>query len=212
MPKAVPDLTAEAALTAADPKLGALIEKVVAAHGPRRYARVTKFTPFEMVARAIVFQQLSGKAATTIWGRFAALCPNGKVTPEAIAALPDAAIRGAGISTQKLGYLRDLSAKSLAGAVDFPHIKRLPDEEVIAELTRIKGVGRWTAQMFLMFTLCRPDVIAEGDLGVQKGLQIAHRKRKLPSPDEVRKAAEKWRPHRSLACLYLWAVQDLKVL
>lgn len=201
----------ERTLAAADPHLGDAIAAVIEAHGVQRYVKRTGFTPFQMLARAIVFQQLSGKAAATIWGRFAALCPGGRVTPEAIGALRFEDMRAAGLSTQKTTYLIDLAQHARNRTVRFTRIGHLEDEAVIDSLTHVKGVGRWTAQMFLMFTLLRPDVLPEGDLGVRKGVQIVHRRPELPGPAEVLAAGANWAPHRSLACLYLWRIQDLQV-
>ncbi len=201
----------ERTLAAADPRLGDAIAAVIEAHGAQRYVKRTGFTPFQMLARAIVFQQLSGKAASTIWGRFAALCPGGRVTPESIGALRFEDMRAAGLSTQKATYLIDLAEHARNRTVRFTRIGHLDDEQVIDALTHVKGVGRWTAQMFLMFTLLRPDVLPEGDLGVRKGVQIIHRRSEMPTPAEVLAVGAKWAPHRSLASLYLWRVQDLQV-
>jgi DNA-3-methyladenine glycosylase II len=187
-----------------DPVLAAIIRK----HGPCRLADAReRFDHFAMLVRAIVFQQLSTKAATTIHGRLVALLPAG-TSPEALGCLTDEQLRAAGVSRQKAGYLRDLCAKVTAGLVPLESVDAMTDEEVIAALTRIKGVGRWTAEMFLIFRLQRPDVLPLGDLGIINAVQRAYRLRKAPSPDRLRKIGEAWRPYRSVASWYLWRSLD----
>ena len=196
--------TAVRHLKRVDPKLAAVIEKI----GPCRFTARAEGTHFEAVARSIVFQQLSGKAAGTIHKRFHALYGDRAPTPEELLATPDEDLRAAGLSRQKIGYLRDLAQRVHSGDVPLENIEALGDDEVIAALTRIKGVGRWTAQMFLMFRLGRPDVLPELDLGVQKGLQLAYRKRKLPTPKDVQRIGAAWAPWRSVASWYLWRFLD----
>lgn len=187
-----------------DPILAAIIRK----HGPCRLADSReRFDHFAMIVRAIVFQQLSTKAATTIHGRLLALMPDG-TTPAGLSCLADEQLRTAGISRQKAAYLRDLCAKVSAGLVPLDSLDSMTDEEVIAALTRIKGVGRWTAEMFLIFRLQRPDVLPVGDLGIINAVQRAYRLRKPPSPDRLRKIGEAWRPYRSVASWYLWRSLD----
>ena len=164
---------------------------------------------FEALARAIVFQQLNGKAARTIYERFEQAA-GGKVTPEAIQNLSVGEMRRAGLSKQKIGYIRDLAEHALSGKVDFTNLHRMNDEEVIAALTDIKGIGEWTAHMFLIFALRRPNVLATGDLGVRTAVQRAYKKRKLPTPQQMQKIAESWRPYCSVACWYLWRSLELK--
>ena len=154
--------------------------------------------------RAIVYQQLSGKAASTILRRVLDLYGGRPPTPEALLATPDEPLRAAGLSRQKLGYLRDLAAKVASGEVPLDAVDELPDEEVIAALVKVKGIGRWSAQMFLMFRLGRPDVLPEVDLGIQNAIRRAYRKRKRPTPKDVLRIGAKWRPHATLACWYLW--------
>ena len=160
---------------------------------------------FTALARAIVGQQLSSKAAATIFSRFVALFPDGRVNAARIAELDDVTLRGVGLSGQKLRYLRDLSERVLDGRLDLDELETLPDEEIVARLTAVKGFGRWTAEMFLMFRLHRPDVLPVGDLGIVKAVQRAYKLRALPTPARLTKLGEAWRPYRSVACWYLWA-------
>jgi DNA-3-methyladenine glycosylase II len=188
-----------------DPVLAAIIRQ----HGPCGLGSVRdRFDHFAMLARAIVFQQLSTKAATTIYNRLLELMPDGVPTPQTLASLSDEQLRSAGISRQKAGYLRDLCAKVQAGSVPLAMVDELPDEDVILALTQIKGIGRWTAEMFLIFRLQRPDVLPLGDLGIVNAIQKAYRLRKKPTPDRMRKLGEAWRPYRSIACWYLWRSLD----
>ena len=186
-----------------DPVMAALVRQ----HGPCRIAEAIRADHFSALARAIVFQQLSTKAASTIHSRLVASMPDG-VTAAAVAAVTDAQFRLAGISRQKAMYLRDLAGKVLAGELELEAIEALDDEAVVAALTRVKGVGRWTAEMFLMFRLHRPDVLPVGDLGIVTAVQRAYGLRKRPTPDRLRKLAEPWKPYRSIACWYLWRSLD----
>jgi DNA-3-methyladenine glycosylase II len=192
-------------LKKADPILAAIIEKV----GPCRM----EFGPAEFcrLAEAIVYQQLNGKAAVTIFKRFAALAGE-PLTPEGILRLTDAQLRGAGLSKQKSSYLKDLSAKTASGLLDFACLPELPDEEVIKHLTQVKGIGVWTAHMFLMFSLRRPNVLPTGDYGVQMAIKKLYKKRKLPKPKDMEKIARAWEPYRSVACWYMWRSLDIKTL
>jgi DNA-3-methyladenine glycosylase II len=154
---------------------------------------------------SIVSQQLSTKAAATIFGRFLALFPDDHIPDAAaIAAQSDAALRSVGLSGQKVGYLRDLSARILDGRLNLDELEALPDELVIERLTAVKGFGRWTAEMFLMFRLHRPDVLPAGDLGIVNAIQRLYRLRKKPDAKRVMKIGEAWRPYRSVASWYLW--------
>lgn len=192
-------------LKQADPILGAIIQRV----GP---FRMNYDEPaFASLAEAIVYQQLHGKAAATIFKRLTDLTSL-PLRPEGILKLSEAQMRGAGLSKQKLSYLRDLAAKAQSGAVDFARLPELPDEEVIKQLTKIKGVGVWTAHMFLMFALRRPNVLPTGDLGIQMAIRRHYRKRKLPKPNQMEKLAKCWEPYRSVACWYLWRSMDMKTL
>jgi DNA-3-methyladenine glycosylase II len=180
-----------------DPVMASIISRV----GP--YKITYREPTFEALARAIVFQQLSGKAARTIYGRLEAAAGGG-ITPESIQNTSVGEMRRAGLSRQKIGYIRDLAEHALSGTLDLVNIHRLSDDEVIAALTDIKGIGEWTAQMFLIFALRRPNVLATGDLGIRTAVQRAYRKRSLPTPIQLEKIAEVWHPYRSVACWYLW--------
>ncbi|HZU32236.1 MAG TPA: DNA-3-methyladenine glycosylase [Candidatus Angelobacter sp.] len=163
---------------------------------------------FEMLARAIVFQQLSTKAARTIYGRLEEAA-GGKLTPEAIQNMSIGDMQRAGLSRQKLSYIRDLAEHALSGKVDFSKLPEMSDEEVIAALTDIKGVGVWTAHMFLLFSLRRPNVLPVGDLGVRMAIQKAYKKRKLPTPKQIQQIAKSWHPYCSYAAWYLWRSLEL---
>ena len=160
------------------------------------------------LVEAIVSQQLSKRAAATIYGRVRALLPNGPPTPEAFLPISDDALRGAGLSRPKLGYLRDLSRKMLDGSVNAAGLESMTDEEIVQELTKIKGIGRWTVEMLLIFRLARPDVFPAGDLGIVKAVQKAYNLRRTPDVKRLHAIAERWRPYRSVASWYLWASLD----
>ena len=191
-------------LRQADPVLRKVIEQV----GPCRLRPLTEGSHFEFIARSIIYQQLSTKAATTIHGRVQALC-GGALTAEPLSSLADDALRGAGLSRQKLSYLRDLSARAADGSLDTKHFPDLPDEEITRQLVQVKGVGVWTAQMFLMFKLGRPDVLPVLDLGIRKGVQRAYRLRKLPDAKRIEKIAAPWAPYRTIGSWYMWRVLEL---
>jgi DNA-3-methyladenine glycosylase II len=164
--------------------------------------------PFEAVARAIVGQQLSTKAARSIWEKLLAQFGGETPTPEALLRKRKPTLRKAGLSNAKVEFLRDLAQRVKDGRLDFDGIKGLPDEDVIAELIEVKGVGQWTAEMFLMFHLAREDVVSVGDLGIRRAVQIAYGMDDLPGPEELERIADEWRPRRTLACLYLWRSLD----
>jgi len=186
-------------LTRADPVLASIIERV----GP--YRIVYTEPDFETLVRSIVFQQLSGRAARTIFARLKeAAAQQARLTPATLLALPPEALRALGLSTQKARYVRDLAEKVRAGTVDLARISRRPDAEVIEQLGQVTGIGEWTAQMFLLFALRRPDVLATGDLGIRTAVQRAYRLRSLPPPGRVTAIAARWHPHCSAACWYLW--------
>jgi DNA-3-methyladenine glycosylase II len=187
-----------------DPILGAAIKRI----GPCGMAERQRKDHLTALVGAIVSQQLSTKAAATIFGRFAALFPDGHIHAAAIASHPDATLRGVGLSGQKVGYLRDLSARIADGRLQLDALDALPDEDVIERLTAVKGFGRWTAEMFLMFRLHRPDVLPAGDLGIVNAIQRLYRLRKKPDAKRILKIGEAWRPYRSVASWYLW--QSLK--
>jgi DNA-3-methyladenine glycosylase II len=184
-----------------DPVLAAIIKQ----HGACGLGAVRdRFDHFEMLVRAIVFQQLSTKAATTIHQRLIECMPGGTPTPPALEALTEAQLRAAGISRQKAGYLRDLCTKVGSGTVPLDAVDGMTDEEVITALTQVKGIGRWTAEMFLIFRLQRPDVLPLNDLGIVNAIHKAYRLRKKPTPERIRRIGEPWRPYRSVASWYLW--------
>ncbi len=192
-------------LKKADPVLAEIIKKV----GPYR---INYDEPaFASLAEAIVYQQLHGKAAATIFKRLTDLTGL-PLTPEGILKLSDEQMRAVGLSKQKLSYLRDLAAKTHAGELDFLKLPDMTDEEVIKHLTQIKGIGVWTAHMFLMFSLRRPDVLPTGDLGIQMAVKKHYRKRKLPKPSDMEKIAKCWSHYRSVACWYLWRSIDIKTV
>ncbi|HEY4129051.1 MAG TPA: DNA-3-methyladenine glycosylase [Gemmatimonadaceae bacterium] len=176
--------------------------------GPCKLQLRAEGTHYDVLVRSIVFQQLSGKAAGTILSRFRALYLDDTPTPDAVLATSDEVLRSAGLSRQKIGYLRDLSSKVMSGELPLDHVDQLDDEDVIAHLVQIKGIGRWTAQMFLMFRLGRPNVLPELDLGIQNAIKKVYRKRKRPTPKDVKKIGAKWSPHASVACWYLWRSLD----
>jgi DNA-3-methyladenine glycosylase II len=192
-------------LKKSDPVLAAIIERI----GPFRmqYGDPT----FHTLAESILYQQLNGKAAETIFNRFTAVAGD-PVTPQGILKLSDAQMRGVGLSRQKTAYLRDLSEKTKAGLLEFERMTDMSEEEVIAHLTQVKGVGVWTAQMFLMFTLRRPDILPTGDYGVQAAIKKHYKKRKWPKPAAMLKIAKPWVPYRSIASWYLWRSLDIKTL
>ena len=187
-----------------DPVLAAIIKR----HGPCGLGAVRdRFDHFSMLVRAIVFQQLSTKAATTIHNRLIECMPEG-TTPQCLAAVTEQQMRNAGISRQKAAYLRDLAEKVASGEVPLEAVDSMTDDEVIEALTKVKGIGRWTAEMFLIFRLQRPDVLPVGDLGIVNAIHKAYRMRKKPTPDRMRKLGEAWRPYRSVATWYLWRSLD----
>jgi DNA-3-methyladenine glycosylase II len=187
-------------LKRADVVLARVIERV----GPCRFRPRSKGTHFDALLRSIVYQQLSGKAAGTILDRVLALYGGRYPRPAQLLDTTDDVLRGAGLSRQKLAYLRDLAAKVETGEVPLARVGRLPDEEVITHLTHVKGIGRWTAQMFLMFRLGRPDILPELDLGIQTAIQRAYGLPMRPVPADVLRIGESWRPHATIASWYLW--------
>lgn len=187
-----------------DPVLGAAIKRIGVCGMAERQRR----DHLSALVGAIVSQQLSTKAAATIFGRFVALFEHQPLGASAIDAQSDQALRGVGLSGQKVGYLRDLCARLADGRLVLEDLEMLPDELVIERLTSVKGFGRWTAEMFLMFRLHRPDVLPADDLGIVNAVQKVYRLRKRPDATRILKLGEKWRPYRSVACWYLW--QSLK--
>lgn len=184
-----------------------VIARVMASVGAYRPADRTSGSHFHALIRSIVFQQLSGKAAATIHGRFLDLYPDRSPTPEQVLATSDAQLRAAGLSRQKIGYLRDLAHRVHTGELPLDHVHTLTDADLIAHLVQVKGIGKWTAQMFLMFKLGRVDVLPELDLGIQNAIKRAYRKRKV-TPKDVLRIGAKWSPYASIACWYLWRSLD----
>ena len=185
------------------------MRRVIARVGPCRLDPEQRPDIFHALVRSIIYQQLNGNAAGSIYRKFKGLYP-GKRFPTAadIAATHDAAIRGAGISPQKLSYLRDLTKKVEDGTLALRSLRKMEDEAVIEHLTQVRGVGRWTAEMVLMFTLGRPDVLPVDDYGFRRAVQLHYGMRALPKPERLRKIGEAWRPHRSVGTWYMWQSLD----
>jgi DNA-3-methyladenine glycosylase II len=188
-----------------DPVMSSLIEKI----GPIRL-RPRRLSPFQSLTSAIIHQQLSGKAAGTILERFKLLFANGEFPdPAEVAKTSVDRLRTAGLSRPKAAYIIDLAKRSAADLLPgVDECDLLKDDEIIATFTEIKGIGRWTVEMFLIFNLGRPDVLPVHDLGVRRGFQIAHRKRNLPIPEQLAKHGFRWAPHRTMAARYLWRAAD----
>jgi len=163
---------------------------------------------FPALIRAIVYQQLSGKAAQTILNRFLDIYKGNYPTPERLLKTPTRKIRSSGISGQKAGYLMDLARKFKDGTVNPRKFRFMSDKEVYEHVVSVKGIGQWTTDMFLMFTLQRPDVLPTGDFGIQKGFRKLFKLRSLPSPETMQRLAKPWRPYRTAACWYLWRLSD----
>lgn len=184
-----------------DPVLGAAIRRI----GPCGLAERQQSDHLNALVRAIVSQQLSTKAAATIFGRFVALFECGRIPDAAaITSLSDEALRGVGLSGQKVGYLHDLCARIADGRMNLDDLAALPDQQVIDRLMSVKGFGRWTAEMFLMFRLHRPDVLPAGDLGIVNAIQRLYGLRKRPDAKRILRMGEAWKPYRSVASWYLW--------
>jgi DNA-3-methyladenine glycosylase II len=186
-----------------DPVLGAVMAKIsLRPLAPRE-------NYFEALCRAIVGQQLSVKAAATIFKRFSALTPGAKFpTPAQVLKMPTAKMRKAGLSGMKVKFLKDLARHVEKKMLDLKNINALPDEEVMEQLVAVKGIGPWTAEMFLMFSLGRDDIFSYGDLGLKNAIRAIYKMKKHPTPAQAKKITEKWKPYRSLASRYLWASLD----
>lgn len=199
-----------ATLRAADVRLAALIDRAPVCDMSTRDARnPTERDLFQSLLRSIVYQQLSGKAAATIHGRVEALFDD-VPEPAALLALPDGALRGAGLSRNKLLAVRDLAEKTLDGTVPpLAELEALDDETIIQRLVQVRGIGRWTVEMLLMFRLRRPDVLPVDDLGVRKGFMLTYGLDGLPKPTLLRERAERWRPYRSVASWYMWRAVEI---
>lgn len=193
-------------LRASHPRMAELIAR------SRRYniTPALSIRPFDALAESIAYQQLSGKAAATIFGRVRALYPKRKwLDPEQLLATPDETLRAAGLSRAKTVALKDLAAKTIDGTVPSGRaLVRMSDDEIIMRLTAVRGIGRWTVEMLLLFDLGRPDVWPVDDYGVRKGFAKTFGRRKLPTPKQLMKFGEKWRPYRSMAAWYFWRALD----
>jgi DNA-3-methyladenine glycosylase II len=198
---------ARKALAASDPTMAALIERIGKIDLATRLSRRKEERPpdaYGALLRAIVGQQLSTKAARTIYLRVVDLFGGSTPTPEQLLDASEADLRGCGLSGRKTEYIRDLAAHVLSGELELDRLQDLGDEEVIEEIVAVRGLGQWTAEMFLMFHLERPDVLSGGDLGIRKAIQVEYGLEEMPTPTRVVEIGEPWRPHRSLASLYLW--------
>ncbi|MCK6439457.1 MAG: DNA-3-methyladenine glycosylase 2 family protein [Planctomycetes bacterium] len=189
-----------------DPALKALVRRV-----PFALTLRPSRSPFEALLQSIIYQQLSGKAAATIHGRVLDLFPSrARIAPAHLLRLSDGKLRGAGVSQGKLLALRDLATKTIEGVVpSYPALRRMEDEDIIEHLTQVRGVGRWTVQMLLMFRLGRPDVLPVDDLGVRHGFKLTYGKREMPTPKRLLAYGERWKPWRSVASWYMWRAVDL---
>ena len=182
-----------------DPALAAVIARA----GPAALRTKDPDGPFGALVRSIVYQQLAGRAAAAIHGRVRALVP-GPLTPEALLAIPEEELRAAGLSAAKTASVRDLSSRAAAGELALANLRRLPDDEIVARLSAVRGIGRWTAEMFLLFELHRLDVWPTGDLGVREGWRLAHGLESQPTPAQLAVLGEPLRPVRSVAAWYCW--------
>jgi DNA-3-methyladenine glycosylase II len=205
--KATPKIVAT--LRAADPVMDRLVDE----HGAlvrKDLKQERSGDAYGALLRSIVGQQLSTKAAATIYGRMLELFGGHAPTPKQLLAVDPDKIRAAGLSRPKINYLRDLADHVEKGELELEHLDELPDEQVIEQLIAVKGIGEWSAHMFLMFHLGRPDILPVGDQGIRRAVQVQYGLRKLPDPKRLEKIARPWRPYRTLACLYLWSSLDNK--
>ena len=196
--------TEAAKLQTMDPELAALIDMI------GDYTLVLRTDYFKSLIRIIVGQQISVKAAKTIWGRFNSLCET--INPAAINVLEDDVIRETGISKPKLIYIKDLTQKILSEEINFKELENMEDEQVIRQLTRVKGVGRWTAEMFLIFSLGRLDVFSANDVGLKRAIKSLYSLASMPVTEEIEELSFKWKPYRSVSSLYLWSALDQKYI
>jgi len=195
---------ARAELAASDPVMAELVERLGEWTIGDRRRGLPKPDAYGALLRTIVGQQLSTKAARTIHERVLGLFGGRTPTPEELLAVSEEDLRGAGLSGRKVTYIRDLAAHVQDGELELDRLDELSDEEVIEEIVAVRGLGRWSAEMFLMFHLERPDVFSGGDLGLRRAIQVAYGLEEMPTPDEAVERAERWRPHRTLAAVYLW--------
>lgn len=189
----------------ADRRLGRAIKKI----GPCELDLKAMGNPYETLTEAIIYQQLSGKAAATIHGRVRALFPRRRIRPALVLEMDDASLRGAGLSRSKLAAIRDLSEKTLDRTIPtLARLKKMDDQEIVDRLVQVRGIGQWTVEMLLMFHLGRPDVMPNTDLGIRKGYQILHDLEEMPKPKELLSLTEHWRPWRSVASWYMYRLVD----
>ena len=194
-------------LSCDDPTMASLVETI----GPLDHEARRRGRPddaYGALVRSIVGQQLSTVAARTIYGRLTALFDHRPPTPAELLAADEESLRACGLSRPKISYLRDLARHVLEDGLDLPRLRELPDDEVASRLVAVKGIGQWSADMFLIFYLGRADVLPVGDLGIRRAAERSYCLPAMPSPEELRAIAEPWRPHRTLACLYLWESLD----
>jgi len=191
-------------LAAADPVMATLIERFGELSLEARRRRRPQVDAYGMLLRSVVGQQLSAKAAATIYGRVLELFGGATPRPEQLLEVEPERLREAGLSGRKVEYVRDLASHVLSGELELDRLSTLSDEEVTAEITAIRGFGVWSAQMFLIFFLERPDVLPTGDLGIRNAVKAAYELDQAPDPAELTRIAEPWRPNRTLACIYLW--------
>lgn len=192
-------------LRSRDPRLAEWIDRIGVIKLPARRSR----DPYVALLETIAYQQLAGAAAKKIWERVLGLFDGEAPRAERLLALSEEQLRSAGLSRSKAASMRDIAARTLSGHIpDAAGIKGMSDEELFATLTQVRGVGPWTVEMLMMFTLRRPDIMPATDYGVRKGFQLLYRKREMPTPKELLKKAEIWRPYRTAAALYLWRIAD----
>jgi DNA-3-methyladenine glycosylase II len=187
-----------------------VMRELIRVHGRCGLVAETRRSPFQSLVQAVAHQQLHGRAAGNILGRFRKLFPNRKFPrAEDLALVTDEQLRACGFSFAKIRAIRDIAEKTLAGTVPSGReISKLPDEEIILRLTEVRGVGRWTVEMLLIFQLGRPDILPATDFGVRNGFRIAYKKRAMPKPKDLLKFGERWRPHATTAAWYLWRAAD----
>ncbi len=199
------DYAASLAHLKKDPHFAPLIKKYGLPEIDRYHGKIDVF---HALLRSIIYQQLSGKAAATILGRVETLFPDNRPMPETLLKIRAPRLRKAGLSMQKIGYVRDLALKIIDGTVDQRKFSKMTSDEIIEHVTAVKGIGEWTAHMLLIFSLNRLDILPTGDLGIRKGFQSVYGLKKLPTAKEMEKLARDWRTHASVAAWYLWRVAD----
>ena len=201
-------MTPEEHLAAADTVMAGLVERLGTLSLDERHRRRRKRGAYGALLGSVISQQLSTKAAATIHGRVLELFDGRTPTPAELLAVEPERLRACGLSGRKVEYVRDLATHVESGELELDRLDELSDEDVVAEITAVRGFGRWSAEMFLMFFLARPDVLPVGDLGIRRAVELAYGLDELPGPEELTKLGEPWRPHRTLACMYLWESLD----